>query len=358
MHARAIRSFVNAAVLAFLILPVRSLAQTVTFHDDFNRPNSTSVNNVWSEKAAPVSSIAEGALRFTVSPLQPGQKAVLRPSCEAQLNQDIQVVFAWRAGAQPVVCARVQSYSSPNCYAAVVSQKQGIGIGRVRGDAGAVSLFATAPAPLIEGARYVLVMSVRGSDPTVTLRAKLLQVASAPTSAGEVVFRDGSPDRLRLAGTVGLSAGQSSSASYDAVTVIATDAQPARPQPDLPPLTGRSFTDTFDRPVSPLVGGGWVEANPVVSSCAGGVLLLSSTGARFTSNLVYRPLSEASMDGEASARFLYRSDGSEIPMLFVRARTSPSVSGHLVYLQSGRFGLARLNPGDSSFSTLACRWAP
>jgi len=345
-----------AAVLLPLLAASQSSAQTIVFHDDFNRPSSASVGNVWSERAAAVSSIERGALRFTASPLQPGRKLVYRPGYEAQTDQEVRAVFTWRTGEGPVVCARVQGHGGPACYAAVVSSS-GIGIGRIDAETGELSRLAFSSASLSDGARYVLVFAVRGSDPAVALQASLLRIESTAVAAGQAAAVDDSPARLRLGGAVALSAGISAPASFDAITVIDPGASSVPPQPGTP-LTGISFTDTFDRPASPVVGGGWVETNPPVSSCTGGTLLLSSTGARFTRNLVHRPASEACTDGEASIRVLYRPEGSELPMLFVRARASPSASGYLVYLMNGRFGLARLGQGDSSFTTLAWGWAP
>lgn len=334
-----------------------SCAQSVLFHDDFNRPNSPSVGNVWSEHSANVSSVAGGALHFAASALQPGMKLVCRPSYEAQLNQEVRAVFTWRTGAQPVVCVRVQSSSSA-CYAAVVSEKGGIGVGRIEAETGALNLLAAGPALLKDGSRYALVFSARGGDPAVLLNARLVQIQSASDAVGQASAADDSPARLTSSGTTALSAGASAAASFDAVTVVAPDARPTRSQHDLPLPTNTLFTDAFDRPASATVGAGWVETNPAVSSCAGGTLLLSSTGARFTKNMVHRPPAEAWADGEASVRILYRPEGSEIPMLFVRARVRPSAAGYLVYVMNGRFGLARLGEGDSSFATLAWEWAP
>lgn len=346
-----------AVFLLFLLASGGSSAQSVLFHDDFNRPNSASVGNVWSEHSAEVSSVAGGSLRFTASALQPGMKLVRRPSYEAEPDQEVRAVFTWRTGARPVVCARVQN-PGPACYAAVVSEKSGIGVGRIEAETGALSLLAAGPTLLKDGSRYALVLSVRGGDPAVLLNARLLQIQSTSYQVGQASAVDDSPARLTSPGTTALSAGASATASFDAVTVFAPDARPSRPQPDLPLPTNTLFTDGFDRPASATVGAGWVETNPVVSSCAGGTLLLTSTGARFAKNMVHRPPAEAWADGEASVRILYRPEGSEIPMLFVRARASPSAAGYLAYVMNGRFGLARLGEGDSSFTTLAWDWAP
>ncbi|MGC8835173.1 MAG: GDSL-type esterase/lipase family protein, partial [Armatimonadota bacterium] len=170
--------------------------------------------------------------------------------------------------------------------------------------------------------------------------------------------KDSSPFRIWIAGTTGLSASGTGSVMYDNFG-IRNLAEEGSSIPKSSLLTSAPvLVDAFNRADSDDVGAGWVERNPEVARVRNGILILSSTGRRFTENILTRPANEAVRDGEAAVRFLYQQSGSSIPMLFVRATNASTVSGYLALLHNGRFAVARLETGASSFTTLNSGWAP
>jgi lysophospholipase L1-like esterase len=353
----SIKKLIATLSLVSCVFSAPCYCQAIVFYDDFNRPNNAAVGNRWSESSPPASSISAGSLRLVAQNSAPAENLVYRPRQEVLLDAEASVVFSCSGSTEPWLWIRLQGQNLRNGYAAYLSASGWLSIARVKN--GEITVLSSVPAAHSPGMSYLLTLRSTGGNPEVSLETALMLVDGrqviriAQTSA-----KDTSLSRIWIAGTAGLSASGTGSVVYDNFG-IRDLAEESTSVPKSSLLTSAPvLVDAFNREDSDDVGAGWVERNPKAAYVRNGVLVLSSTGRRFTENILTRPPSEAVRDGEAAVRFMYQQSGSSIPMLFIRATSANTVSGYLALLHNGRFAVARLEPGASSYTTLSSGWAP
>jgi hypothetical protein len=93
---------------------------------------------------------------------------------------------------------------------------------------------------------------------------------------------------------------------------------------------GGSFLDDFNRPNNAALGNGWIEKTAAAFSLAGNAVSKAATATGFADNLVYRPTSEAMLDGEASVEVRFANMPPGYAQVFVRGQAG-------TIAQAGRF---------------------
>jgi hypothetical protein len=97
--------------------------------------------------------------------------------------------------------------------------------------------------------------------------------------------------------------------------------------------------DDFDRADSAALGNGWVEKSAAAFSLVGNQVRKAATSTGYADNLVYRPTTEALLDGEASVEVRFQSLPPGYPQLFVRAQPATianagAYDGYLLFIDN------------------------
>jgi hypothetical protein len=261
---------------------------------------------------------------------------------------------------------RVTTYGSATQMTAVISAADVATAGTA-----AVTVFTPAPEG---GTSNALPFTISGSlVPTLTALTPssavsggsgvTLQVTGTNFVPGSVVRWNGT-DR----GTTYLSATQleASISASDIATAGTATVTVFTPPPGGGTSNAQTFTilatsllmDDFNRPANAVLGNGWVEKTPAAFALTGTVVSKAATGTGFTDNLVYRPVTEAVRDVEASVEFRVASLPPGYPQVFVRGQTATIgnagiFDGYLLFVDNNptQATLSRLN--SSSFTTLS-----
>ncbi len=113
-----------------------------------------------------------------------------------------------------------------------------------------------------------------------------------------------------------------------------------------------AFFDDFNRADGATLANGWIEKTPAAFSLVGNAVNKAATGTGYADNLVYRPASEAILDGEASVEVRFTSLPLNYAQLFVRGQTATisnagAYSGYLLFIDNdpGRALLDRVENG-------------
>ncbi|MDH4055272.1 MAG: hypothetical protein OEV58_07830 [Gammaproteobacteria bacterium] len=127
----------------------------------------------------------------------------------------------------------------------------------------------------------------------------------------------------------------------------------------IPILAVGEFYDNFDRNNGSEIGNGWTEKNAAAFNIAAGRLVKNSVGSGYRDNLVYRPISDARGNVEASVEFVLASALPGYPQLLTRVQpatvASPnSLDAYILYVSNspGQAILGR-QTGGSFVSPLA-----
>jgi hypothetical protein len=124
-----------------------------------------------------------------------------------------------------------------------------------------------------------------------------------------------------------------------------------------PPVArAQTSLDDFNRPDGDL-GNGWIQKNPGAFTLTAGAVAKAATGTGYADNLVYRPATEAMLDGEASVEVRFNQLPPGYAQVFVRAQTQTianagALDGYLLYVDDdpSRAFLSRIQSGG--FTTL------
>jgi hypothetical protein len=131
-------------------------------------------------------------------------------------------------------------------------------------------------------------------------------------------------------------AGAALSAPSSATISISANDQPAQS-----PSAGSTFSDSFDRANSSLLGNGWIEKTPASYDLQSGAVQKNGGTSDFRNNLLYRPASEDALDIETSVELRFQQFPVGYPALIARAQSS-TISldsrwdGYLLYINNSQ----------------------
>jgi len=123
-------------------------------------------------------------------------------------------------------------------------------------------------------------------------------------------------------------------------------------------LSAAEFYDDFQRPDSDDPLNGWTEKAPGAFRILNGALEKQSVSSEYRDNVIYRPASEAALDGEASVEFVIDNGVPGYPQLVTRLQSNTvaqidTLDGYMMYANNnaGQFIVGR-QTGNSFVTTL------
>ena len=279
------------------------------FTDNFNRSNSSTLGNNWTDTTGGVFSINNDQLNGTATGT-PVNNELLRPVGEESTDQRATINFLGSAvGANSQVWLSLRTQTPGTEY--ILGYNGSLYIGDYLNES-TLNIFGSQTVSALTGSdTYTLDASAVGTSPT-TLTLTLTDDTTSTLVA--TYTQSDSTTALQTAGRAGLFI---NSGNNGTVVTLSTFSE----YNDNAPTWTQQTSDNFNRANSAVVGDNWIDTTGGVYSINGNQLNALVTGSNPINNILLRPASEDTIDQRESINFLGSAVTSAQIWLALRTQT-------------------------------------